>query len=132
VSRTGSRGNSTTIRHNGGVLWRAYRLKEALRAIFSGDLHSHEVTEMLDRWCQWAQRCRLEPFVKAQRTIRAHRDGIVAAIHVGINNARLESLNNRVRLIIRRAYGFHTANAALAPVMLTCGPIQLALPHEQA
>lgn len=26
------------IRRNGGALWRTYRLKEALRAIFAGDL----------------------------------------------------------------------------------------------
>jgi len=86
---------------------------------------------MLDRWCQWARRCRLEPFVKVGHTIRIHRDGILAAVRPGINNGRLESLNNHVRLIIRRAYGFHTAQAALALLMLTCGPIQLALPHEQ-
>jgi hypothetical protein len=32
-----------------------------------------------------------------------------------------EALNNKVRLITRRAYGFHSANAALALVLLTCG-----------
>ncbi len=31
---------------------------------------------------------------------------------------------------MRRAYGFHTADAALALVMLTCGPITLYLPHQ--
>jgi transposase len=41
-----------------------------------------------------------------------------------------EALNNKVRLIVRRAYGFHSANAALALVLLTCGPITLKLPHE--
>lgn len=119
------------IRRNGGAMWRAYQLKEALRAIFSGDLDHTETADMLDRWCSWAQRCRLPPFVKAGRTIRAHQEGILAAIRLGINNARLEGLNNRVRLIIRRAFGFHSAKATLALVMLSCGPIQLALPHEQ-
>ena len=42
---------------------------------------------------------------------------------------RTEALNNKVRLIVRRAYGFHSA-AALALVMLTCGPITLRLPHQ--
>lgn len=119
------------VRRQGGALWRAYRLKEALRAVFAGDLDPTEVAGMLDRWCSWAQRCRLEPFVKAQRTIRAHRDGILAAIRLGINNGRIEGLNNRVRLIIRRAFGFHSAQAALALVMLSCGPIDLVLPHER-
>jgi hypothetical protein len=41
-------------------------------------------------------------------------------------------MNNRVKLIVRRAYGFHSAQAALALVHLTCGPLTLTLPHEQA
>ncbi|MGA2928582.1 MAG: hypothetical protein ABSG43_21840 [Solirubrobacteraceae bacterium] len=36
----------------------------------------------------------------------------------------------KVRLITRRAYGFHFAKVALALVMLTCGPTTLHLPHE--
>ena len=35
-------------------------------------------------------------------------------------------------MIIRRAYGFHSAEAALALVMLSCGPIELTLPHERS
>jgi hypothetical protein len=38
----------------------------------------------------------------------------------------------RVRVIVRRAYGFHSADAALALVMLGAGPITLRLPHERA
>ncbi len=72
------------------------------------------------------------PFVKAAKTIRKFRDGILAAIRLGINNGRAEGLNNVVRLITRRAYGFHPAQAALALVMLTCGPIHLQLPHERS
>jgi transposase len=48
----------------------------------------------------------------------------------GADKMRAEALNNKVRLITRRAYGFHSAKAALALVMLTCGPIILTLPHE--
>jgi transposase len=85
---------------------------------------------MLDRRCARVQRSRLTPFVKAGRTIRKHRDGILAAIRLGLTNARLEGLNQRVRLIMRRAFGFHSAKAALALVMLSAGPIDLRLPWE--
>lgn len=119
------------VRRNGGAIWRAYQLKEALRAIFAGDLTEHDADKLLDRWCSWAQRCRLAPFVKLARTIRTHRDGILAAIRLGLTNGRVEGLNNRVRLIVRRAFGFHSAGAALALVMLSCGPITLQLPHER-
>jgi len=119
------------LKRAGGAVWRAYRLKEALRAIFAGDLAPPEAATLLDRWTSWAQRCRIAGFVKLARTIRSHRDGILAAIRLGITNARVEGLNNRVRLITRRGFGFHSANAVAALVMLSCGPINLTLPHEQ-
>lgn len=119
------------LRRRGGDVWRAYTLKEAFRAIFSGDLTPDEAAGLIDRWTSRASRSRLPAFVKAAKTIRKHRDGILAALRLGINNARAEGLNSVVRLIFRRARGFHSPEAALALVMLTCGPITLRLPHEQ-
>jgi transposase len=119
------------LKRRGGDVWRAYTLKEAFRAIFAGDLDTDTVAELIDRWISRASRSRLPAFVKTAKTIRKHRDGILAAIRLGINNARAEGLNSVVRLIIRRARGFHSADAALALVLLTCGPITLRLPHEQ-
>ena len=121
-----------SVRRNGGAIWRGYQLKEAGREIFAGDLDADEVIEMVDRWCSRAQRSRLAPFVKAAATVRKHRHGIAAAVRHGLSNGLIEGLNNKVRLIIRRAYGFHSADAALALVMLSCGPIELRLPHERA
>jgi transposase len=95
-----------------------------------GDLDPADTGELLDRSISKASRSGLAPFVKVAKTIRKHRDGILAAIRLKINNARAEGLNNHVRLITRRAYGFHSPTAALALVMLSCGPIQLRLPHE--
>jgi transposase len=120
------------IRRRGGALWRAYSLKEALRAVFAGDLNEAEVAHLLDRFCSRASRSGLKAFVTVARTIRKHRAGILAAVRLGINNARHEGLNRRVRMIITRAYGFHTPRAALALVMLTLGPIDHVLPHERA
>jgi hypothetical protein len=68
--------------------------------------------------------------IRLGKPIRKHRDEILAAIRLGINQGRTEALNNKARLITRRACGFHSAKAALALVMLTCGPITLHLPHE--
>jgi transposase len=119
------------LKRRGGDVWRAYTLKEAFRAIFAGDLNAAQVAELIDRWISRASRSRLPAFVKAAKTIRKFRDGLLAAIRLNINNGRAEGLNNVVRLIIRRARGFHTADAALALVMLSCGPITLHLPHER-
>jgi transposase len=123
-------GTLREIKRTGGALWRAYQLKESLRAVFAGDLDSTDTRVMLDRWCSKAQRSRIPEFVKTARTIRKHRDGIDAAIDRRLSNGRQEGLNNKVRLIIRRAYGFHSPEAALATVMLACGPVNLKLPYH--
>lgn len=114
----------------GGKVARAYELKEALRGIFAPGLSVDDVAELLKRFCSRASRSRMASFVRLAKTIRRHREGILAAVRLGITNARAEALNNKVRLITRRAYGFHSADAALALVMLTCGPITLQPPHE--
>lgn len=121
----------TRIRRNRGGIWRAYEMKEQFRAIFAGDLDRAQAGVLLDAWCARAQRSRLAPFVKTARTIRQRRDLILNAVEHGISNGRVEGFNTKVRLIIRRAYGFHSADAALALVMLAAGPINLKLPHEQ-
>jgi transposase len=119
------------LKRRGGDLWRAYTLKEALRAIFAGDLTEDEVAMLLDRFCSRAQRSGMKPFVTLAKTIRKRKEGILAAVRLGVNNASHEGLNRRVRLIINRAYGFHSANAALALIMVTLGPIEHVLPHER-
>jgi transposase len=118
------------LRAAGGEVWRAYTLKEALRAIFKPGLTLQDVTILIDRFISKAQRSHLGPFVRLATTIRRHRDGILQAIRLGINQGRTEALNNKVRLITRRAYGFHSAKAALGLIMLTCGPITVHPPHQ--
>ena len=120
------------IKQRGGALWRAYEMKESLRAIFAGDLEIDEVNEMLDHWCKRASRSRLSSFIRLSKTIRTHREGILASIRLGVSNGRVEGLNTKVRSIIARSYGFHSAKATLALVMLACGPIDLKLPYERA
>ncbi len=105
-------------------------MKEMVRAIFAPGLTVDAVDELIDRLLARLSRSRLRPFVRLGRTIRKHRDGILAARRMKLSNARAEALNNKAKLITRRAYGFHSANAALALIHLTCGPITLTLPHE--
>ncbi len=119
------------FRRNGGGMWRAYEMKEQFRSIIGSGLSRDEADVLLERWCNRAQRSRLAPFIKAAKTVRLRRDLILNAIEHGISNGRVEGLNTKVRLIIRRAYGFHSADAALALVMLAAGPINLRLPHER-
>jgi transposase len=108
-------------------LYRAFLLKEQLRLLYQLE-HLTLAPEHLDAWLTWASRSRLEPFVKLARTIRRHRDGILNAIRLGLNNGRLEGLNSRIRLISHRSFGFHSASPLIALVYLCCTGILIPLP----
>ena len=121
-------GTLAAIRAGGGKLARAWAMKEMVRAIFAPGLTVDAVGELLDRLLARLSRCRLQQFIRLGKTIRKHRQGILAARRLKLSNARAEAMNNKVKLIVRRAYGFHSARAALALVHLTCGPVTLT-PH---
>lgn len=55
------------IWRQGGEVWRAYALKEALRGVFDRSLEPRDAVELLDRFCDKAQRSRLAPFVKVAK-----------------------------------------------------------------
>ena len=75
-----------TIKRGRGGIWRAYEMKEQFRAVFAGDLEPQAAIELLDRWIARATRSRLDPFVKAARTMRQRRGIIINAIEAGISN----------------------------------------------
>ncbi len=112
------------------ALHRAWALKEGLRTVFAIARRSPaEAVEALDRWISWARRCRLPQFVKlAQRVVR-NRDAIVASIEHGLSNALVESMNTKIRLIVRMAFGFHSAQAIIALAMLSLGGHRPKLPR---
>ena len=100
-------------------LYRAYLLKEQLRQAMR--LRGQAGIALLDRWLAWAQRCRIDAFVKLGRTIRRHRAAINETLLTGTGNALVESTNTKLRVIHRRAYGFKTPEAMIALGMLALG-----------
>ena len=66
--------------------------------------------------------------MKLARTITEQRAGIEAAIRHGLSNARVEQLNTQLRLIVCRAFGFHSYHAAISLAMLALGDLCPSLP----
>ena len=107
-------------------LHRAYLLKEGLRLVFQ--LPIEEATEALEYWIRWARRCRIPAFIDLQRRIVKHRASILAAIEHGLSNGRIESVNTKIRLITRVAFGFRSPDALIALAMLSLGGQKPVLP----
>jgi transposase len=116
-----------TIEHVNRRLYRSYLLKEQLRVVFQ-EPDTDAAIALLDAWIAWARRCRIPSFVKLAKTIKEHYHGIVATLSHRLSNARIEAINTTLRLICRRAYGFHSADALIALAMLTLGGLRPSLP----
>jgi transposase len=110
-------------RHN-TPLYRGYLLREVLGDILDRR-QPNVVRALLESWISWALRSRLPAFVRTAKTIRQHLDGIVAYIRWRVTNGLVEGLNNKARLLTRRAYGFHSAEAVLAMIMLCCSGVEI-------
>ena len=100
-------------------LYRAYLLKEQLRLVFQhrGD----DAVAMLDAWLTWARRCQIPAFVELYHRIKKHRAGIVAAVTHGLSNGLTESVNTKLRLLTRIAYGFRSTDNLIALCLLDRG-----------
>ncbi len=125
--RPGEARRLETLRRKNRALDRAYELKEYLATIL-GQATPEDAPALLDEWLEWAARSRLTPFVKLGRTIRKHAEGILAYVDTKMTNGPVEGINNKLRVIARRAYGFHSPGALISMLFLCCGGIELAPP----
>ena len=60
----------------------------------------------LDEWCALARSVAHPELVRFARTLERHREGILNHCAYPIHNSKLEGINNKIKLIKRRAYGF--------------------------
>jgi transposase len=88
------------------TLTRVYLLKDQLKAIYR-ERFRYRVKWALDDWITMAQAVP-HPMMRAFiRRLRAAEDGILNHGCYPIGTSRLEGVNTKIKLLIRRAYGYH-------------------------
>ena len=87
----------------------------------------------LDYWCWRALRSRLEPMKKVARMLRSHEELLLNWFEAKgeISNAAVEGLNNKIRVVTRRSYGFRTYKAMEIALYHTLRPASGAGIHPQ-
>ena len=118
------------IAENNNRLYRAYRMKEMLRLLLKIK-DAEEAESTLKRWLWWASHSRIDAFKKLYLKIKRHREHILNAIRLGMSNARIEATNNKIKLIIRKAYGFRNIQNMLDMVYLVCSDLRIPLPNRK-
>ena len=111
-------------------LYRAYLLKEGLRLALK--LPADQIRDAVEAWRGRAWRSRIPEFVELQRKVKRHMDAIVATATHGLTNARVEAVNNKIKLIVKMAYGFKNLDNLFSMVMLKCSDLRVELPGRAA
>jgi transposase len=114
--RAGMKALAGQLKNARYALWKKPEDLTELRKVFAPG--GPERVGLLDAWLAWACRSKLKPFVKLARTIRDRRADIANALAHRLTNARVEAMNTKIRLIIRRAYGFRSVEALRAMILL--------------
>ncbi|MDD3026525.1 MAG: ISL3 family transposase [Erysipelotrichaceae bacterium] len=102
-------------------IFRGYQLKEGLRHVFH--CSPEVVKQELDRWLSWACRCRRPEFVELNKKIRRHYDAIIATVKHNLSNARIEAMNNKIKVLIRNSYGFRNIQNMIDMIMIICSSL---------
>ena len=97
---------STLVRWNSPLV-RAWYLKESFQ-LFWAYKQPWRAEQHLRKWMNSAMRSKLEPFTKFVRMLRSHLDGVLAWTKTRLSNGAVEGMNNRIKSISHRSFGFHS------------------------
>ena len=110
-------------------LFRGYTLKEHLRMALKMSSRDEAKAELSSFFWK-ATHSRISVFKELAYKIRRHEEHILNTIDSKLSNARVESINNKIKLFIRKAYGFKNIQNLLDMILLGCSNILIPLPNR--
>lgn len=119
------------LKSAGSRLFRAWELKEDLRAVYRAK-DAAEAEALLDDWLHRAAYCKIPKVVEVEKKVRRRRDDILRSISLNISNARVESINNKIKVTVKMGYGFRNTDNLVALLMLRCSDTKPQLPWSQS
>lgn len=103
---------------------RARAIKDNLRHLW--DYHKEAwMRKYFSRWYFWATHSRLNPIIKAAKTLKSHMDNIVTYARHRITNALGESINSKIEKVKRLACGYRNRDHYKTSIYFHCGGLDL-------
>ena len=113
------------IRKTNRKLARAYELRCDFEELWE-ITDPNEAKDFLANWTRAALQSRRKPLRRFAKTVRKHIDGILGYFkYWGTTSGVVEGTNNKIKLAIHRAYGFHSIDALMSMVYLCCSGIEV-------
>jgi transposase len=81
-------------------------LKEELRELWNQPSRQ-KMAAFLKDWCQKADQTAIGQLMKMAKTLRTHASGILSYARHPITSGKLEGINNKIKTLTKRSYGFH-------------------------
>lgn len=102
---------------------RAYMMKEDFERFWEYK-SAYWAGRFLDDWCIRAMRSKIEPMKKFVKMIRKHRELLMNWFKSkGLSSGTVEGFNNKVKLTMRKGYGFRTFEALETVLYHTLGKL---------
>ena len=114
-------------RKAGSRLFRAWELKEDLRAVFRAET-ADGAERLLGAWLHDAAYCKIGPVVAVEKKVRKRKADVIAAVELGIGNGRVEAINNKIKVTVKMGYGFRNTDNLVGLLMLRCSDCKPQLP----
>jgi transposase len=81
-------------------------LKESLRNIYALATDVYLARRAFKRWCELANKTQIKELKTMAKTILTNLSGILSFWTVKISTAAMEGFNNKIRWLVRQAYGY--------------------------
>ncbi len=88
------------------TLTTVYILKDYLKRLWQYK-YRKSAERFLEYWCSLAQESKIRPLVSFAKTLKRYAYGIINHCRFPIHTSRMEGINNKIKVIKRKAYGFH-------------------------
>lgn len=99
---------------------KAMLLKEAFSAFYEAET-GEEALKVLEEWTEQCEESALKPFKKLAKRLNRWKDGILAYFTHKITNGMSEGINNKIKVIKRRSYGFHDVDYFFLKILKATG-----------
>ncbi len=88
------------------TLMTVYLLKDYLKKLWDYR-YPRCARNFLDTWCSMARESAVRPLLAFAKMLKRYAYGIISHCRFPLHTSRLEGINNKIKVIKRKAYGFH-------------------------